>query len=320
MELYTATWKYLAALPTVQEWPELKQFLQRVIASRPPHWRLAALACQATGGTPDDAIPAVAAMGALFLNIVLIDDMLDADPKGQHHRWGHAATANLAAALQAIGFEAVMRSPLPQETQALILNRLNQMMLQTTLGQYWDGQNPCDEESYWRVTRTKSSPYFGTALFVGALMGGAAEITALRLGEVGAIYGEMIQINDDLNDVMEVPANADWLQGRYSLPILFATLVPHPDRERFLALRRQIGEESALQEAQEILIRCGAMSYGVDQLLQRYQQANGMLRRTQLAQRTHIQHLVDEVIVPVQRLLAQVNASTPLPIGVLHPH
>ncbi len=53
-------------------------------------------------------------------------------------------------------------------------------------------------------------------------MGGATETTATRLGEVGALYGEMIQLSDDLNDVMEYPANVDWLQGRYPLPILRA--------------------------------------------------------------------------------------------------
>lgn len=318
MELYDASWEYLSSLPTVQAWPELKQLLSRGITQKSPHWRLPALATVAVGGTVEKAIPAVAAMGALFLSIVLIDDMLDADPKGQHHALGRAATANIAIALQAIGLEAIghgssFAQTIAPATQALIMNQLNRMILQTALGQHWDVQNPSDEESYWRVARTKSSPFFGTSLSVGALMGGATETTARHLGEVGALYGEMIQLSDDLNDVMELPANVDWLQGRYPLPILFATLVPHPERERFIALRPQVGEAWALQEAQEILIRCGAMSYTIDQLFQRYQQVNTLLQQTVLVDPASIQQLVDDVIAPVQKLLSQVN----MPLNVL---
>ncbi len=324
MELYDASWEYLSSLPTVQEWPELKQLLARGIAQKLPHWRLPALASVAVGGTVEQAIPAVAAMGSLFLSIILIDDMLDADPKGQHHALGHAATANIASALQAIGLEAIAHGSasgnsstqtIAPATQAMIMNQLNRMILQTALGQHWDVQNPSDEESFWRVARTKSTHFFGKTLSVGALWGGATETTAMRLGEVGSLYGEIIQLSDDLNDVMELPANVDWLQGRYPLPILFATLVPHPERERFISLRPQVGAAWALQEAQEILIRCGAMSYTIDQLLQRYQQVNALLQQTVLVERAAIQQLVDDVIAPVQKLLIQVN----LPLNVLEP-
>ena len=306
MDLYPILGDYLTAIPTLRDWPELHEFLRKVIASKPRHWRLSARACQAAGGTLAQALPAMASMAALFLNIVLIDDMLDHDPKGQHHRWGHGATANIASALQAAGYEAITRSTLPAPTQAQIFLHLNQLLLQTTLGQYWDSQNPADEEGYWRVVRTKSSPYFATSLVVGVLVAGASAEVAAQVGELGALYGEMIQINDDLSDVMETPANVDWLQGRYPLPILFASLVPHPERARFLELRSRAHEAAALIEAQEILIRCGAMSYGVDQLLRRHRRGQALLQQMPLADPTPLQELLDEVSAPAQRLLAQI--------------
>jgi geranylgeranyl pyrophosphate synthase len=309
MELYDATWEYLTALPTVQEWPELRELLQRGVRNKPAHWWVAARACLATGGTLQDALPAVVALGSLFLNILLIDDMLDDDPRGQHLTLGYGPASNMASALQALGYEAIARTSLPLATQAIIFHKLNQLILQTTLGQFWDTQNPCDEESYWRVTRTKSSPYFSVSFFVGALMSGTPEATAAKLGEMGELYGEMVQINDDLKDVLAVPANPDWLQGRYPLPILFASLVPHPERERFIALRPQVGEEWALAEAQDILIRSGAISYGIDQLLQRAGRINDMLQETPLAQSLVITEMVDGMLAPVNRLLAQMNGT-----------
>jgi geranylgeranyl pyrophosphate synthase len=305
MELYTATWDYLTSLPTVQGWPALKEVVRRGIQNKPAHWWLPARACLATGGTMQQALPAVFAMASLFLNIVLVDDMLDEDPKGQHHHFGCAPAANMASALQALGYDAIARTMLPLQTQAIIFEQLNRMILLTTSGQYLDTQNPCDEESYWRVTRTKSSPYFATSFFVGAMMSGSPEALAHKLGEIGAIYGEMIQINDDLSDVLAVPANPDWLQGRFPLPILYATLVPHPERERFMALRQRVHEEAALCEAQEILIRCGAISYGIDQLLRRGQRIEQLLAQTPLARPEMIKEMMQRVIEPVQKLLAQ---------------
>jgi geranylgeranyl pyrophosphate synthase len=306
VELYTATWEYLAHLPTLQGWPDLAQLVQRSAANKPPHWRMAARACLAAGGTLAQAIPAVAAMSAHFLAIVLIDDLLDEDPKGQHHIVGVGAAANMASALQAVGYEAIARASLPAPVQASIYIRFNAMTQQTALGQYLDAQNPCDEASYWQVTRTKSSPYFATALAVGALVGSASEEVAAQLEEIGALYGEIVQINDDLNDALATPADPDWQRGRFSLPILYATLVPHAERARFLALRPQVGESWTLAEAQDILVRSGAISYGIEQLLVRGQRAEEMLAALSLPQRAPLDEMLRDLLEPVRHLLAQV--------------
>jgi len=183
------------------------------------------------------------------------------------------------------------------------------MLLFTALGQYWDTQNPHTEEAYWQVTRAKSAPFFGATLYVGAMMGGADATSAGKLGELGELYGEMIQIHDDLNDAMAVPASVDWLQGRFPLPILFAEVVPHPDQARFRHLRRQVEQADALVEAQDILIRCGAVSYAIDQLLQRHRQATALRPQLHLAQPRVIDQVLEGVIEPVQKLLHQIRTQ-----------
>ncbi len=307
MDLNTATADYLASLPIVQEWEEMNYLLRQTLARPQGHWRLPAPAGAAVADDPHLAVPAVAAMVCHFLAIVLVDDMLDADPKGQHHRLGSPATANLAGALQAAGLEALARSGAAPAVVHAAQERLNRMLLMTALGQYWDSQNPQDEEGYWRVVRTKSSPFFGTALALGGLLGGAPEATVMGLEKVGGLYGEMVQLHDDLNDVMETPANADWLQGRLPLPILFAAHVRHPEQARFRQLRTQIADPAALAAAQEILIRCGGISYTVAQLLDRHAQAEAVLHTVALARPAPIQSLLDAIIAPVHGLLAAVN-------------
>ncbi len=106
---------------------------------------------------------------------------------------------------------------------------------------------------------------------------------------------------------MERPANADWLQGRLPLPILFAAHVDHPEQARFRRLRTQVIEPAVLAEAQAILIRSGGISYTVAQILDRHAQAEAQLHTLSLARVEPLQQLLDDVIAPVLGLLATVG-------------
>ncbi len=214
--------------------------LERTAKKKPRDWQLPVLACDAVGGAPESVIPAAAAIACLQISIILIDDMLDADQRGEYHRIGKAVAANLAAAFQAMGLKAIACSETATESKLEALHSLNQIMLTTALGQYLDVQNPADEDAYWHLVRAKRSPFFGAALHVGALLGGASLDVAAQIKELGNLYGEMIQIHDDLGDTMAVPANTDWILGRAPLPILFAQSVDHPERARFLEIWEMI--------------------------------------------------------------------------------
>jgi geranylgeranyl pyrophosphate synthase len=109
---------------------------------------------------------------------------------------------------------------------------------------------------------------------------------------------------------MAVPANPDWLQKRKPLPILFALTVDHPDRARFTEIYDDISTGSSLQEAQEILIRCGAVSYCVDQLLHRYRKAQDILEDSSLANQEAVSSLLEAVIEPVYRLFETLGISS----------
>jgi geranylgeranyl pyrophosphate synthase len=123
----------------------------------------------------------------------------------------------------------------------------------------------------------------------------------------------MIQIHDDLNDSMETPANPDWIQGRSPLPILFARLVDHPERTRFLELSREIGAPGNLEEAQEILIHCGAVSYCVDQLLRKHMSARELLDTITLQKRDALDALFESVVTPVWKLFEAIGETPPDP-------
>lgn len=303
MDLFSTVIHEFTRLPHVKSWNEASQLFQAAASRKPAHWLIPVRACESVGGAQEWAIPAVVAIGCAHVGILLVDDMLDDDPRGDYHRLGLPAVSNLSCFFQAAALHAISRSVKDSRSQLTAVNTLNAMFLSTTFGQYLDVQAPANESEYWDVAKTKSSPFFGAALQLGALAGGASPEVAEQLKGLGCLYGEMIQIHDDMHDSMETPANSDWLQGRSPLPILFASLVQHPDQSRFMDLKKQAHSTEALQEAQEILIRCGAISYCADQLIDRHQKAMEILNRLPLVNHEPISTLFDEVIGPVDNLL-----------------
>ena len=66
-----------------------------------------------------------------------------------------------------------------------------------------------------------------------------------------------------------------------------------------------------LEEAQAILVRSGAISYSVNELLKRHAQAKALLAEMPLAKRADFDTLLQEVVDPVERLFAAVGAELP---------
>ena len=302
MDLFLQVIRDFTFLPHADSGSEAEKLFQAAAFRRPDHWLIPARACQAVGGSQEQAVPAVLAVGCAHVGILLVDDMLDEDPRGDYHRTGMPAAANLASYFQAAALQAAFQCTSDPVVQSAAGSGFNDMFLSIAYGQYLDVQAPGTESGYWEVVRKKSSPFFGAALQLGALAGGASAELAERLKELGCLYGEMIQIHDDMHDSMETPANPDWIQGRSPLPILFASIVRHPARKRFLELKEQVSSPDALQEAQDILIRCGAISYCADQLLRKYETGKEILRSIPLSDEKPIASLMDEIIAPVQKL------------------
>lgn len=306
MNIIQESSQLLLAHDICQQWPELRGAIERSIPREPFSWKLPAVAAEAVGGQPRDVLPALAGFSCVHISIRLIDDLLDEDQRLESVDGDLARTANLAIAFQALGVDFLLGLEDPLATASL--KELGKMQLYLAWGQDLDAQNIQNEERYWQIAKAKSGIYFASALYVGALYGDAHQSVAEQLRDFGVVYGEIMQIHDDLNDTLEDEAGPDWLGGRHPLPILFAETVDHPDRDRFLELRQRITDPAALREAQEILVRSGAISYAVNELILRHEIAQSKLDAITLPNPQPIQLLLDELMEPVENLLEQVAA------------
>lgn len=113
----------------------------------------------------------------------------------------------------------------------------------------------------------------------------------------------IVQIHGDLRDALEVPANSDWINGRFILPILFAHDVDHPDQERFETIRKDVSNPLVLKAAQEILVRWGALSYGLYQIQQHAEKVDALRTQLHALNQREIKRIFDELIVPAEKIV-----------------
>ncbi len=271
------------ALPEMAVWPELVDLLTQEGDQPRVDWQLPALACQSVGGDPALALPAVGAIACIKLSYILADGILDEDPQGDYHRMGAGRAANLALGLLAAAFALIGRCEVDEETKVRLMASLTEMALVGAAGQEMDAQNRPGEANYWKVVRAKGSPFYAGSLEMGALVGGADAALARGLYAFGTILGEMVQLYDDLEDAFKTPAAPDWRRGQNNLLILYAQTADHSQREQFIRLLPHVDDPQALQAAQEILVRSGAVSYCVYHLLERYQACRRLLKLLDLA-------------------------------------
>src|SRR3990172_9237266 len=115
MEIFDQIINEFSTISHVKEWPEVQSLFRRVAAGKPEHWLLPLRACEAVGGSLQESIPAIVAVACSHIGIVLVDDMLDADPRGEHLRAGAPAVANMACALQSAALAVIARSEMDSD-------------------------------------------------------------------------------------------------------------------------------------------------------------------------------------------------------------
>jgi len=300
------------SLAEVAAWPLMGELIDKIGHRESLSvWEYPVAACEAVGGSAEAALPGAAAVFCSVISIHLVDDILDEDPAGEHHRLGVGRTANLGLAFQAAGHRLLDDPALSTATRAALQASFAAMSLATAFGQDLDARDLCGEEEYWRVVDAKTPPLFAAAFEMGALLGGATGEVASQLADLGRALGRYVQVSDDLSDALQTPAKADWNRPANNLPILYAMTVDHADRDQFLLLSKRVDDAESLNGAQKILLRSGAASYCTLKLIQFAQEAAEILARIPLSDPQPLARILAEHKRPLRKLLASVGLDEP---------
>ncbi len=302
-------------LPGVSEWPVMVEMIERATHQEwRSLWDYPFIACRAVGAEDEAAIPGAAAVFCALASIHLVDDMLDEDDRGQYRVYGAGPTANLALGFQALAHQ-VLDAVEDRDIRTALQANVARMSFGTAFGQNldatWEVQ---DEEGYWRVVEAKTPPLFGSAFFLGAVLGGASLEVAEELERLGGQIGRFIQVSDDLADALKAPAGADWRRRFNNLALLYALKAEHPERERFAEMTERVDDPEVLAEAHQVLVRSGALSYCVLRLIEAARLAREQLARLDLPSPEPILRLMDLQLKPLERLFRSAGVEAPAEI------
>ena len=193
------------------------------------------LACVASGGNADRAVPTAAAIELLHNFTLIHDDIQDRSLTRRHRAtvwalWGDAQAINAGDALFAVSqlalLETATRGVAP-ETTLRIARELNQTALRIVEGQTLDlnfeGRWDITTEDYLAMIGRKTAAIVAFAAWSGALLGGG---DAAAFAEFGRLLGLGFQVRDDAlgiwgrADVTGKPTADDIRRRKKTFPIV----------------------------------------------------------------------------------------------------
>jgi geranylgeranyl pyrophosphate synthase len=310
--------KKIKGLPYARDFPEICDILNKANDDRNASWNYVFSSCKSITGISDKALNLASAILCLTVSIHIIDDMLDNDPSGYYITIGNGEAANIVSVLQSLSSILVEEEKrIPEYRKKIIRTNLSEMMIKTSLAQRIDTKKEItSEKEYWDNIINKTSPLFISALFIGAVSGGATMAKATNISDLGIYFGKMIQIGDDLNDAFENKMAPDWIKKTNNLAILYALTANYPEKEEFLGYLNNIEKPECLEKAQDILITSGACSYCIYHMLQIYKESCDKLESLKIPFKHHLRKIADLLIAPTYKTMKL--AGSPEPQKIIH--
>ena len=254
---------------------------------------LCLLACQATGGDPDQALPAAAAI-ELVHNFSLVHDDIEDRSHLRRGRptvwkvWGVSQAINVGDGLFALAHLAMQRLAdrgVPAGRVLTALEILDQACLALTEGQHLDlsfeARLDVGVDEYLSMIRGKTAALFSAAAQLGALIAGSDHESTTRYRRFGQNLGLAFQIVDDVlgiwgdPQVTGKPAASDIQQRKKTLPIVRALEEEQKRGGRGLReiYQRETIDEEAVGVALNILEDLGVRRYAEEMANDYYRQA-----------------------------------------------
>lgn len=201
---------------------------------------LCLLACEATGGTPGQALPAAAALEFIHDFSLIHDEIQDRD-ETRHHRptiwtiWGDAKALVAGNILRLVADIAIWDLPDTKNTRNPNLNlaiRLTEAYLEMIEGQYLDlyyeGRHDIAVENYMEMISRKTGALIRCSLVAGALIGTQKPEILQAFDVSGRAFGMVFQIRDDYlgiwgqESATGKPVGADIRRKKNAFPFVYA--------------------------------------------------------------------------------------------------
>ncbi|MFX0089115.1 MAG: polyprenyl synthetase family protein [Promethearchaeota archaeon] len=267
---------------------------------------LLVLACRATGGDTDTAIPYAASIELIHTASLILDDIIDGSGlrrgvSSLHQRFGLNMAMLTGVILSSKALNILSRNPLISQT-------VTEAICDMTEGEALDSTTNvfnCTEENYFRIVSKKTASLFSCAAKVGGLLGAASKTDLVSLSEYGFNAGVAFQIHDDMLGLVSTEGKlrksigADLRSGKLNLPLLHAIISITP-QDRF-ELRNFLSEapsnKKKLNDVLALLNRTGSIEYSTRKAMEFIEKSKEHLHKlTPSEARDMLEALADYII------------------------
>ena len=242
---------------------------------------LCLFACEATGGSINQAMPAAVALEFIHNFSLIHDDIQDQD-ETRHHRptlwaiWGvpqALVAGNVLRVIADTSLERLVDEGVDVEQSLRVIGLLTDAYLRMIEGQYLDlsyeGRPDIGIRDYMAMISRKTGALIRSAMNLGAAIGTRDAATAEAFHACGKSLGYVFQIRDDVLGVWGdeqttgKPVGADIRRKKNSLPVVYAMSEAQGQDKRMLMglyQREHLGDED-IATVLEIMERVRVREY-----------------------------------------------------------
>ena len=238
---------------------------------------LCLFACEAAGGTVQQAMPAAVAIELIHSFSLIHDDIQDMD-ETRHHRptlwavWGiprALVAGNVLRIVADMALGKLADEGVSAETAARVVRILTDAYLSMIEGQYLDlsyeGRRDVDAPQYLDMISKKTGALIRCSTTLGAVIGSRDEATVRALKSYGRSLGLVFQIRDDVlgvwgeEETTGKPVGADIRRKKNSFPVVYAMSAAGAKDKRTLerVYSREEPSDGDVSEVLEVMERTG---------------------------------------------------------------
>lgn len=240
---------------------------------------LCLFACEATGGSWEEALPAACGIELIHNFSLVHDDIQDQDKERRHHPtvwhlWGVPQGINAGNALNTLSNLMISRlsGEIPNQKILTISRILNTHTLEMIEGQCMDidfeDRLDITISEYMEMIEKKTAALIQASFEIGAILGHAKKEVVQKLGTVGELLGLAFQIRDDFLGIWGEgaktgkPNSSDLVKQKKTLPIIFALQNGKDSRKEIIRIyQRNETSKEQLIRVRKLLEDVGAKSF-----------------------------------------------------------
>ncbi len=239
---------------------------------------LCILACELSGGTPDEALHAASAIELAHSFSLVHDDIVDGDDlrRGKESLWkkyGNSVAINSGDGLFSLSYSEILKIDVDSEILVRVMKEFSKSIIKMCEGQSLDldfeSREKVSLDEYIEMSSLKTGAFLEASALIGGILGGASDAQLEALSLYSKNWGLAFQLWDDFIDFSSETTgktqNSDIKRGKKTSVVCHAlSSLESEDRKKLLDILKLPSESTSdelVLEALSLLEKSGSIEF-----------------------------------------------------------